>query len=147
MRRIFAALTIVGLTACGTVSDTYQQSRTDDRLVGVWIGEYVEKDGVTRSWTQTRKADGAYSIEFLFTEPDGIVNRQTETGRWWIQNGLFHEIAPSWMKQPDSYRYRFKDNRCIEFLLVASDEASEEIGRYRFVECLSDKVPLAVLIN
>lgn len=80
-------------------------------------------------------------------EPDGTIERQTETGRWWTQDELFHEIAPPGMKQPDSYQYRFKDNRCIEFLLVASDDASEEIGQYRFVECLSNKVPLAALIN
>ncbi|SET02366.1 hypothetical protein SAMN05216326_10988 [Nitrosomonas marina] len=147
MKKFLLMLIMAGLSGCETVPDKYQQSHTDNRLVGTWTGEYVEQDGSVRSWTQTRKVDGTYSIEFLFMEPDGTIERQTETGRWWTQDELFHEITPPGMKQPDSYQYRFKDNRCIEFLLVASDDASEEIGQYRFVECLSNKVPLAALIN
>ena len=141
MQLILAVLFATALSGCETMSKDYQQSSVNDRLIGIWEGEYTEKDGAIKSWAQTRKADGTYSIDFIFTEPDGAVSRFTETGQWWIKDGLFHEIAPSWMKQPDSYQYRFNNDRCIEFLLVGSHVSIEDVGVYRFVECLSDEVP------
>ncbi len=135
----------VALFACSTVADNSHPQQIDDKLIGIWTGEYDEEDGTTRSWTQTRKANGTYSIDFIFMEPDGAINRLTETGQWWVKDGLFHEIESPWMERPDSYQYQFKDDGCIEFLLVASEESSDDIGQYRFVECLSDDVPMAAL--
>ena len=133
---------MAALLGCESIPDD-QRSAIDDRLIGAWTGEYIEEDGATKSWTQKRKADGTYLIEFKFMELDGTINRFTEAGKWWVKDGLFHEIAPAWMKNSDSYQYQFKDDRCIEFLLVDSHESIDEIGQYRFVECLSDEVPLA----
>lgn len=116
-------------------------SSVDVRLIGTWQGEYDEEDGSLKSWVQTRSENGTYQIEFHFAEADGAVHRLAEEGKWWIESGLFYEIAPSWMTQPDAYQYRFQDNGCIEFLLVASHESAEDVGRYRFVECLSGRQP------
>jgi len=113
----------------------------DVRLIGTWQGEYDEKDGSLKSWVQTRSENGTYQIEFRFVETDGTVHRLAEEGKWWIESGLFYEIAPSWMTQPDAYQYRFQDNGCIEFLLVESYESTEDAGHYRFVECLADRQP------
>lgn len=110
-------------------------------MIGNWQGEYTEKDGSLKSWVQTRNGDGSYRIEFRFVELDGTVYRLEETGKWWVKKNLFHEIATSQMQQPDVYQYRFQDNGCIEFLLVESNESPEDIGHYRFVECLSDDQP------
>lgn len=147
MKLILAVLCLAVLSGCETVSEDHRQSSIDDRLIGSWEGEYTEKDGSVKSWIQTRKADGRYSIEFKFLELDGTINRLTEDGKWWIKDGLFHEITSARMERPDSYQYHFKGDRCIEFLLVDSYESIEEIGQYRFVECLSEEVPLALLIN
>jgi hypothetical protein len=116
-------------------------SSVDVRLIGTWQGEYDEKDGSLKSWVQTRSENGTYQIEFHFAETDGTVDRLAEEGKWWIENGLFYEIALSWMTQPDVYQYRFLDNGCIEFLLVESYESAEDVGHYRFVECLSNQQP------
>jgi hypothetical protein len=113
----------------------------DVRLIGTWQGEYDEKDGSLKSWVQTRSENGTYQIEFRFVETDGAVHRLVEEGKWWIERDLFYEIAPSWMTQPDAYQYRFQEDGCIEFLLVASHESAEDVGHYRFVECLADRQP------
>ncbi|MDR4519957.1 MAG: hypothetical protein R3E36_05045 [Nitrosomonas sp.] len=113
----------------------------DVRLIGTWQGEYDEEDGALKSWVQTRSENGTYHIEFRFVETDGAVHRLAEAGRWWVENDLFYEIAPSWMTQPDVYQYHFQEDGCIEFLLVASHESAEDTGPYRFVECLSDQQP------
>ncbi len=133
------------LFGCSTITDSHPPLRIDNRLVGVWSGEHEEQDGSTRSWTQERRADGTYSIDFIFMERDGMISRLTETGRWWVKDGLFHELELPYMRRPDSYQYRFKDNRCIEFLLVASEDSDDDIGRYRFVECLSVNVSMSFL--
>lgn len=113
----------------------------DVRLIGTWQGEYDEEDGSLKSWVQTRSEDGTYHMEFRFVETDGVVHRLAEEGKWWIESDLFYEIAPSWMTQPDVYQYRFQEDGCIEFLLVASHESAEDVDRYRFVECLADQQP------
>lgn len=116
-------------------------SPVDVRMIGLWQGEYTEKEGALKSWRQTRNEDGSYQIEFRFIENDGTVNRLVEEGQWWIEKGLFYEIAPSWMTLPDAYQYRFLDDGCIEFLLVESHESAEDVGQYQFVECLSELQP------
>ncbi len=143
MKLNLVVLLMIILSGCEAVPTASQRGKVDDKLIGAWEGEYLEKDGTLKKWTQTRKEDGTYRIEFRFVEPDGTVNRFSELGLWWIKDGLFHELVPSWMKHPDSYQYHFKDNNCIEFLLVDSRESIEDIGKYYFVECLSDTVPLA----
>ncbi|MBX3639347.1 MAG: hypothetical protein KIS65_08485 [Nitrosomonas sp.] len=116
-------------------------SSVDVRMIGIWQGEYAEKDGALKSWVQTRNEDGTYRIEFRFVETDGTMHPLTEEGQWWIENGLFYELAPSWMEQPDVYQYRFQDDGCITFLLVESQTSAEDVGQYRFVECLSHHQP------
>lgn len=147
LKSILAVLSIAALSGCESIP-TDHRSVIDDKLIGTWTGEYSEKDGATKSWTQQRKADGTYSIDFKFMAQDGTINRFSEAGQWWVKDGLFHEIAPAWMQQPGSYQYHFKDDsHCIEFLLVDSLESIEEVGQYQFVECLSEDVPLASQIN
>ena len=136
---------VVALLGCSTVTDNHQPLQIDVKLVGIWTGEHEEQDGSTRSWIQERKADGTYSIDFIFMERDGMIERLTETGRWWVEGGLFHEIESPTMKGPDSYQYQFKNNGCIEFLLVASEDSDEDIGQYRFAECLSADASMSAL--
>ena len=147
MKLIITVLFTIALLGCETVPKDPQQLQIDSKLIGIWEGEYLEKDGAIKKWTQTRKENGTYLIEFQFVEPDGTSNHFSENGQWWIQDGLFYEVAPSWMKRPDSYQYRFKENQCLEFLLVDSDESIEDIGKYTFVECLSDTVSLTKFIH
>jgi len=130
-----------GTLANSAIDQNSRRLSIDIRMIGNWQGEYIEKDGSLKSWGQIRNEDGSYRIEFRFVELDGTVYRLEETGKWWVEKNLFHEIAPSQMQQPDVYQYHFKGNGCIEFLLVESHESPEDIGHYRFVECLSDDQP------
>ena len=138
MKSYWLALLTTIIFCCSAVAAS---PSVDVRLIGTWQGEYDEEDGALKSWVQTRSENGTYHIKFRFVETDGVVRHLAEAGKWWIENGLFYEIAPSWMTQPDVYQYRFQEDGCIEFLLVASHESAEDTEPYRFIECLSDRQP------
>ncbi|MCB1936005.1 MAG: hypothetical protein KDF59_08690 [Nitrosomonas sp.] len=145
MKLFFKSLILLlflnGTTILAAIDQHAQGLSLDVRMIGIWQGEYTEKDGALKSWIQTRNEDGSYRIEFRFIELDGTIHRLTEEGKWWIDKGLFYEITPSWMTQPDAYQYHFQDNGCIAFLLVESYKSAEDVGQYQFVECLSDSQP------
>lgn len=142
MKLIFLVLLAISLFGCEVISNANQHSFIDVKLIGTWEGEYTEQGGTIKSWTQTRKADGTYLIEFSFTELDGTTKRFTESGRWWVKEDLFHEIASSGMEQPDRYQYHFKRKNCVNFVLVESNGLAENIDSYEFSECLSEDSPL-----
>lgn len=133
-----------GLMSCGVIANTPQRPSLDVKLIGVWTGEYLEEGGALKSWVQTRNADGTYSIDFSFKEPDGTIRSFTESGRWWIKENLFHEFAAPEMAHPDKYRYTFQEKNCVRFELIESDGYTEEAGTYVFNECLTADSPPAV---
>jgi len=141
LKSLLFLLFFKGTVLLAAIDQKVQSLSIDVRMIGIWQGEYTEEDGALKRWIQIRNEDGTYRIEFRFIELDGIVHRLAEDGKWWVEKGLFYEITPSWMTQPDVYQYRFQDNECIEFLLVESHESAEDIGQYQFVECLSDHQP------
>jgi hypothetical protein len=146
MARLFPAIILFfwGLGGCAMIASSTQSISLDVKLVGVWSGEYLEEGGTLKSWVQTRNADGTYSIDFSFKEPNGTIQRFTETGRWWIMDRLFHELSSSDMTHPDKYRYAFDEKRCVRFELIESDGYAEETDRYVFNECLTADSPPAV---
>ena len=143
MRLVFLILLVIGLPGCNSITAGDQSPFFDVKLIGVWKGEYTEEGGTIKSWTQTRNADGTYMIEFSFTEPDDTVKSFTESGRWWVQNALFYEIALPDMAQPDKYKYFFKEKECVSFVLVESNGLTEGTDGYAFKECLAADSPPA----
>ncbi|MGZ0018359.1 hypothetical protein [Nitrosomonas sp. wSCUT-2] len=145
----FSAVILLLCTLSGCVSQitTDQKPFIDVKLVGVWTGEFLEEGGVLKRWTQTRNADGSYTIDFSFTDAKGESTYFTESGRWWIEKGLFHEISLPDMKIPDKYQYAFKQKDCVRFDLIESDGLAEEPGSYVFSECLIADSPPAVINN
>lgn len=143
MKLFFLLLLMVGLFGCETITAANQRPYADVKLIGVWKGEYTEQDGTIKRWIQTRNADGTYAIEFSFTELEGATRSFTESGRWWVQEGLFHEIALPDMKQPDKYQYSFKEKECVNFALVESNGLTESTDSYVFMECLIEDSPPA----
>lgn len=135
----------LGAAGCGITASTAQRPALDVKLIGMWSGEYLEEGGTLKSWVQTRNADGTYSIDFSFKEPDGSVKSFTEAGRWWIKENLFHELAAADMTHPDKYRYTFLDKHCARFQLIESDGYAEDIDSYTFTECLIADSPPATL--
>lgn len=144
MKLFFGLFLVIGLFGCEAIIAANQRSFIDVKLIGVWKGEDVEPGGTIKNWTQTRNADGTYIIEFSFTEVNGTTKSLTESGRWWVKNGLFHEIALSGMAKSDRYQYHFKENKCVNFVLIESNELAEDIDGYEFSECLSEDSPPAI---
>ncbi len=147
MRLFFVVFMLTGLLGCEGLIKANQRSFIDVKLIGVWEGEYIEKTGTIRKWMQIRKADGSYQIDFSFKEVDGSVNHFSESGKWWIQDGLFHELTPSWMKEADIYQYDFKKKDCVSFTFVSGNESTEDIGDYEFTECLAKDAPLVRILD
>lgn len=145
MKLIWGALLAMGLLGCSAITAGNQRSSVDVKLIGVWTGEYLEEGGTLKRWTQTRNADGTYVIEFSFTGVDGTVRGFIESGRWWIMDGLFHEIALPEKGYPDKYQYSFKNKACVNFALVESEGFAEEADSYMFSECLvADSPPVRI---
>ena len=142
MKQICWTVLLIALLGCESISDANQRPSIDVKLIGVWEGKYTEPGGSIKSWTQTRKADGSYLIEFSFTELDGTKKHFSESGRWWIKDGLFHELASSDMEQPDKYQYQFKKLDCVNFALIDSAELPEGLESYEFSECLMKDGPV-----
>lgn len=142
MKLFFMSFLLIGLFGCEAIISQSQRPFIDVKLIGVWEGEYIEKTGTIKKWMQIRKADGSYKIDFSFQEIDGSVNQFSESGKWWVQDGLFHELAPSWMKEADIYQYQFKKRDCVSFVLVSGNESTEEVDGYEFTECLAKDAPV-----
>lgn len=143
MKLFFWLLWAVLLSGCEAITAASQRPFIDVKLIGVWKGEHTEPGGTIKRWTQTRNADGTYTIEFGFTELNGVTKHFTESGRWWIMNGVFHEIALPDMGQPDKYQYAFKEKDCVNFVLVESNGLAEGTDGYAFQECLVANSPPA----
>ncbi len=143
MKLFFLVLLAISLFACNAITVANPSPFIDIKLIGVWKGEYAEKNGTIKSWIQTRNSDGTYTIEFSFKEPDDTIKSFTESGRWWVQDALFYEIALPDMVQPDKYKYFFKEKDCISFVLVESNGLTEGIDAYSFRECLIADSPPA----
>lgn len=143
MKLISLVFLVIGLFGCNALTAVNQNPFIDVKLIGVWKGEYAEQSGTIKSWIQTRNADGTYTIEFSFTEPDGTTKSFTESGRWWVQNAFFYEIAQPDMKQPDKYGYSFKEKECVSFVLVENNGLTEGADGYAFRECFAADSPPA----
>ncbi|WP_297324751.1 hypothetical protein [Nitrosomonas sp.] len=145
MKLIFFICLLAGLFGCKAISSINQRPSLDVKLIGVWSGEYLEEGGTVKKWMQTRNADGTYAIEFSFVEVDGTIKSFAESGRWWVQDGLFYEIALPEKEQPDRYQYSFKAKKCVSFVLAESDGLIEEANGYVFSECLvADPSPASI---
>ena len=121
MKQICWTVLLIALLGCEAISDANQRPSIDVKLIGVWEGKYTEPS---------------------FTELDGTKKHFSESGRWWIKDGLFHELASSDMEQPDKYQYQFKQLDCVNFALVDSAELPEGLESYEFSECLVKDGPV-----
>ncbi len=147
MKLLFLPFLALVLLSCQMISAGHQRPSLDVKLIGVWLGEYLEEGGTLKRWKQTRNADGTYIIEFSFSEKDDMARYFTESGRWWVKNGLFHEIALPEKGYPDKYRYSFNKKDCVSFELMESEGFAEEEGSYVFSECLEADSPPANFSN
>ena len=62
-------------------------------LVGVWEGEkYYGNKNTTQKWTNVRKVDGTYRIDFQMTT-DGETSESSEEGYWSYSGCLYSVIV------------------------------------------------------
>lgn len=138
-------LFLIALSGCEVISTLNQREFVDVKLIGVWAGEYLEKEGTLKEWIQTRHTDGTYTIDFSYRETDGNVKRFSESGKWWVKDRLFHEMAQMDMQRPDKYRYRL-EGKCVYFELVEDSELMDQFDDYSFDECLIEDSQQAAVI-
>ncbi len=105
-------------------------------FVGKWEGEHFNNEGnYLRKWFQTRNSDGTYELELTYLDSNGkFLDKEIQTGNWWVSNGLFHEISPGRMSKPEIYAFEFIGNDKIEFKSVQLDTSSDEKDSYSFTD-------------
>ena len=105
-----------GIFLCYSCSTTKKISNSHpdfSTFVGNWVGESLLNgvdggpDNKLNTWVQKRFVDGTYTILFMTIDVDNNeVVRSVESGRWWIEDGKFHEINTDWVKKTsDVYEY------------------------------------------
>lgn len=123
------------LTACATIDHGLGRGLIDENLVGIWVGEYKKEDGTRIEWTQVRNETGRYLTFFKVRKASGDTSESVESGNWWVEDHLFHEVNPKWAKAPYVYKYAFYDTGCLSFEQTESGDSSRNRGRYSFTEC------------
>ncbi|MEN8177975.1 MAG: hypothetical protein ABFS39_05080 [Pseudomonadota bacterium] len=108
------------LFGCSAKFTIPENASIDANFIGKWEGKHFdEKSGYLKKWVQTRKGDGTYTIHLkFFDKNDKFLSESAETGYWWIKSDLFHEISPSSMKKPESYRFQLMGKDKIKFSSV-----------------------------
>lgn len=79
-----ASWLLLGLWSVGVFAATHDDRILTSAVVGRWISEDVEEDGVTTTTDVTFSADGTYTGQLVAS--DGIC--WTFTGTWSIESGI-----------------------------------------------------------
>jgi hypothetical protein len=86
------------------------QTQLDPKMFGSWNGseKNQQKVGLEKHWIQHRFPDGTFILLFTIIE-DGEVSTFAEKGKWWTENGEFHEFHNN-SGLTDIYTYKFIDD-------------------------------------
>lgn len=100
--------TVIANTA---TSEQAQLKSFDSKLFGCWKGSEIEqqKKGLSKYWVACRFEDGTSTLLFVAIDKNGKVTQETENGKWWVQNGKFHEYH-NVSGITDIYQYEVIDN-------------------------------------
>src|SRR5690606_8111617 len=112
------SILFISLTACGAKSYYVKNENgktIDKRLVGVWKGSESGNimEGMSSEWEMTRNIDGTFSLD-VKAILNGELIEGTESGNWWIENGLFHEFHDV-SGGTDIYNYKVLNTTQIKF--------------------------------
>ena len=94
VKLLYVLLIPVLVVGCASASEINYPSTIDKALIGSWEGGNIEEDGTYKRWKQTRSSDGSYAIFFFVSKTGKTPYEFTESGRWWVKDGNFHEINP-----------------------------------------------------
>ena len=138
MRLAIYVLLMIMLTACAGNKEKETSLRS---LEGSWVGEYLEKDGTLKRWKQIRRHDGEYVTFFGYKRTNGQIDEFVDSGKWWVEGDLFHEINPKTAAKPFVYRIKFYKSDCIRFEQVSAGDSEKNSDPYIFTECKIDNAP------
>ncbi len=109
------------------------QTSLDPKMFGSWKGSEKDQqfEGVERHWIQHRFEDGTFVLLFTMLE-NGKMRSFAEKGKWWIENGEFHEFHNN-SGLTDVYTYQFIDDDHVKFKakFLAADMDNEN---YEFID-------------
>lgn len=94
-----------------TTNEQSQSKSYDSKLFGCWKGSEIEqqKKGLSKYWVACRFEDGTSTLLFVAIDKNGKVTQETENGKWWVQDGKFHEYH-NVSGITDIYQYEVIDN-------------------------------------
>ncbi len=129
----FFLITLIAITSfsCGSqrhFTTLNDNTKIDKRLVGTWEGseEDTQFIGMSKSWTMTRKADGTFTLDFRVSQ-NGQTRTVIETGRWWTQDGHFHEFHDV-SGATDVYDYQILNATQVKFTSCALTASRDELA-------------------
>lgn len=139
MKRILASSLLAVLFCFSFTKCTLIQKDTlDTKLLGSWHGSEKDnqKKNLTKYWIQHRFDDGTFIL--LFTTIDhGEVDSFVEKGKWWVENGVFHELHFTSGKT-DTYTYQYDGENSVKFkakrMAIAMENSQYEFSETKIVE-------------
>lgn len=109
------------------------QKTFDQNLFGSWEGSEKDnqKKNLEKHWIMHRFENGNFVLLFTMIE-DGAVDSFSETGKWWIENGQFHEYHNN-TKLTDVYSYQMLDPEHVKFK-AKSLSLDHDNQQYEFID-------------
>jgi hypothetical protein len=107
----------------------------DQRLVGSWSGSEAndQTQGMQKSWVMARTSTGSFTLDFRVTYDGQAPQQIIETGRWWIEDGLFYEYHDS-SGLTDVYAYEILNKRQVRFSAQTLSPGNQDDDEYVFVD-------------
>ena len=133
-------LLLVSLVSILSLSFTNINSSKDEKkFLGSWNGSETDnqRKELTKHWIQHRFKDGTFVLMFTTIE-NCEVESFVENGKWWIKDGLFHELH-NISGKTDIYSYEILDENHIKF--KAKQMGIEQVNNeYEFIDTKIDDV-------
>ena len=83
---------LAGVCVLGCSPDDATKKRTSE-FVGRWEGRYSSGNEWTYRYLIERKADGSYQLQTFRVVGDRLLASETESGRWFVQEGSYKAKA------------------------------------------------------
>lgn len=130
MKKAVFILMVAFVTSLSFGQET--QKIFDPKLVGCWKGSEIDQqqEGVSKYWVSCRFEDGKSTLLFVAIYKNGKVTQHTENGKWWVENGKYHEFH-TYDGVTDVYDYEVVDNS-IKF--TGLDVLGDKNTKYTFFD-------------
>ncbi len=86
VRWILATCAFLNILGC---SADEASSKMSSQFVGRWTAQYSIKDQGAFRYVIDRKSDGGYELLTVRVDGDKVLERESESGKWFIQAGAY----------------------------------------------------------